>query len=136
MGERDMNRQQIVDGLRETWRSIDEVCAGLTEERWDVATANPGWSVKDNVSHMIGTESMLLGLTAPEYDASEAAHVRNDIGRFNEAWVGTRRTVPGESVLEEFREVTSRRLGALDGMTDEDFAKDSWTPAGQDRKSV
>ena len=49
----------------------------------------PGWSVQDIVAHMVGTESMLAGETAPEAkrDLRESDHVRNDIAAMNEQWV-------------------------------------------------
>ncbi len=49
----------------------------------------PGWSVQDNVSHIVGTEAMLSGEPGPtiEIDREASEHVRNDIGVFNEQWV-------------------------------------------------
>ena len=41
-----------------------------------VPTACPGWSVKDNVVHVIGTEAMLLGRPTPEVDAARRPAAR------------------------------------------------------------
>ena len=62
--------------------------------------------MQDNVSHIIGTERMLLGDPAPEIDVGEAPHVHNEIGRINELWITERRPWSSGRVLEEFREVT------------------------------
>ena len=54
----------------------------------------PGWTVFDNVAHMIGTERMLPVSNrrpAPDAAAADAPHVRNDIGKANEQWIATYR---------------------------------------------
>ena len=62
---------------------------GLSEQQWRTPTPLPGWCVHDVVAHIIGTESMLQGLSAPDadIDVSTLDHVRNDVGIANERWV-------------------------------------------------
>ena len=127
-----VDRDTIVAVLTAEWEAIAEFCAGLDGEQWEAATDCPGWSVKDNVSHITGTERMLLGEPAPDVDVGEAPHVRNDIGRMNELWIAERRPWEPAAVLDEFREVTAERLAALRAMTQADFDAESWTPAGTD----
>ena len=45
--------------------------------------------MQDNVAHIVGTEAMLAGEPGPsvDIDRDANAHVRNDIGVFNEQWV-------------------------------------------------
>lgn len=116
--------------LEETWSSIAELGDRLDDAQWAAETACPGWSVKDHLAHMLGTEAMLAGRRAPEGPEAVGDHVRNDIGRSNEAWVASRRAVPGPELLAELRAVTAERLGQLRGLRPADFAADSWTPAG------
>ncbi len=111
------------------WASLDELLSDLAPAEWDLPTDCPGWSVKDVVSHLIGTESMLLGLRAPAPVA--APHVRNALGAGIEGWVAERRgRSPGE-VLDEFRRVTTARLAALEAMTDEQWEASTPSPAGE-----
>ena len=116
--------------LDAVWQDIGDLCEGLTDEQWDLATDCPGWTVKDNVAHMIGTERMLLGEQAPPADISGAAHIRNDIGKANETWIESYRALTGKEVLDEFRSVTSRRLEVLRAMTSEDWTREGFTPEG------
>lgn len=125
-----VDRDAILRLLDEQFATIVDLCQQFDEATWDSPTSLPGWSVKDNVSHMVGTESMLLGRDTPEADLSGLAHIRNPIGQANEAWVAALRSRPGSEVLELFREVTTQRLSALDDMTQADFDEPSWTPAG------
>ena len=32
--------------------SLDDIVAGISDEQWDHATASPGWSVRDQISHL------------------------------------------------------------------------------------
>lgn len=125
-----MSDKEIVDKLEAVWTSIDELCSALTEEEWKRPTDCPGWSVQDNLSHICGTESMLLGRPAPEHTPANTDHVLNEIGHANEVQVDYRREWPAEKVLEEFREITSQRLEQLRSWGPEDFEKESWTPVG------
>ena len=127
-----VDRDTVLAALAAEWEAIADLCAGLTDTEWAADTDCPGWSVQDNVSHIIGTERMLNGDPAPDVDVGEAPHVRNEIGRMNELWIAERRPWTPAAVLEEFREVTATRLSALGAMTQADFDAESWTPAGND----
>jgi uncharacterized protein (TIGR03083 family) len=124
-------KDRIVDALAEEWEAIAVLCDDLTDAQWHAPTECPGWTVKDNVSHMIGTERALLGEAGPDIDVGDPAHVKNPIGKANEGWIETRRGADPAAVLSEFREVTGRRLEALRAMSQDDFDAESWTPAGQ-----
>lgn len=120
-------------GLLETvWASIVDVCEGITEDQWALPTECPGWTVQDQVAHMIGTERMLLGDAAPEVatDVKALAHVKNDIGAFNEVWVEHYRSLSPADVVAEFRSATARRLDQLRAMTAEDWDREGFTPEG------
>jgi uncharacterized protein (TIGR03083 family) len=124
------NDQELVDRLEEVWASIDSMCANLTEAQWKTPTDLPGWSVQDNVVHISGIESAVLGRQAPDHTPPYYEHVKNEVGKRNEVWVDSRRAWPGDKVLDEFREVTGARLRQLRGFTEADFDVESWTPAG------
>jgi uncharacterized protein (TIGR03083 family) len=128
-----VNDQELVDKLEMVWRSIDTLCTSLTEPDWKLPTDCPGWSVQDNLSHLGANEAMLfLGRPQPDHTvAGDQSHIRNDIGRANEVQVDYRRSWSGAKVLEEFRGVTAERLAELRRMSEADFSKESWTPAGQ-----
>jgi len=122
--------KKLVDALDEEWKSIDKLCEGLTEPEWKTETECPGWSVQDNVAHLIGIESVIMGRPPPDHTPPDLPHVKNDIGKSNEVWVDARRDRTGDDVLEEFREVARERITTLRAMTDDDFGAETWTPAG------
>jgi uncharacterized protein (TIGR03083 family) len=122
---------RYIDLLAGEWAVIDELCSSLTDEQWDLPTDLPGWSVKDNLSHIVGIECILLGRTAP-HTMTFPDYVRNGLGELNEIEVDYRRPNPGRKVLEEFRSVTAERLEVLRAATDDDLEQQSWTPIGID----
>jgi uncharacterized protein (TIGR03083 family) len=128
-----MNKDRIVDALTEEWRNITELMSPMTETQWGSSSILPGWSVQDIVAHIIGTESMLAGETAPpaRRDLRDSDHVHNDIAAMNEQWVDSMRELSGEETLQKFVTVTHSRAKSLESMTVEEFDAPSWTPAGQ-----
>ncbi|MHB8464330.1 MAG: maleylpyruvate isomerase family mycothiol-dependent enzyme [Acidimicrobiales bacterium] len=122
-----MPDRAFIDQLADVWQGISTLCRGLGDTEWDLPTDCPGWTVRDQLSHVIGTESMLLGRTAPPAAPAGLAHVRNPIGEINEAWIEARRGSPGPVLIDEFDEVTGARLAAVRAMSDADL--DAVTPS-------
>ena len=124
--------QQLVDMMEHVWSSIGELCDGLTETEWKTPTDCPGWSVQDQISHLAGSETGILGDPDPGHTPSDEAlaHTRSDQGRHNEIVVDFRRPWPGAQVLSDFRAKTARRVEFLRTRTDDDFAAEMQTPVG------
>ncbi len=120
----------VVDKMAMVWGSIDGLCSGLSESDWDRDTECPGWTVKDQLSHLVGPETGLLGRPQAEHSVPPRPYVRNPIGANNEVAVDYRRSRSGSEVLAEFREVSAARMEALRAMGEEQLAADSWTPIG------
>lgn len=122
---------QSVENLASLWQSLSSLCADLDESEWKTPTGCPGWSVQDNLAHLIDYEARALGRPGPEHEyAGDETHLKNDLARANEVGVDFRRSRVGAEVLEEFREVTAARLEQLRGLSDEDLQKPVDTPAG------
>ena len=122
--------EPLINLLAAVWTDTLVLAADLTEDEWNRSTDCPGWSVKDHVAHMIGTEHMLEGEQPPPADIGDAAHVRNDIGTFNEQWVAVYRDRPGKEALDDFRVITDRRLATLRALPAEEWEKEGFTPEG------
>jgi uncharacterized protein (TIGR03083 family) len=80
----DKTTNEVIEGLAEVWGSLLEATGGLTEAEWSNETACPGWSVRDQLSHLVGIERTLQGAPAPEIEVGERDHIRNPIGAMNE----------------------------------------------------
>jgi uncharacterized protein (TIGR03083 family) len=120
----------VVELQRMVFAALDDLCSSLSEEEWAAQTECPGWSVQDNLSHIIGTESVILGRPAPEHDAGSKPWIKNPIGEGNEVQVDFRRSWPPAKVLAEFREVVAERMSGLEALSPDDLRGESWTPTG------
>lgn len=125
-----MSSQGTLDKMQDVWHAIDGFCSGLTEQEWKTPTDCPAWSVQDQLSHLTGSESRLLGRPAPEHTPADLSHVKNESGARNEVAVDWRRAWPGAEVLAEFRQVVAERLRLLRAMSEADFAAQTRTPIG------
>jgi uncharacterized protein (TIGR03083 family) len=120
----------LVEQLAATWRSIDELCSLLTEAEWKRPTGCPGWTVQDQVSHLVDYEATALGRPRSDHQVADLSHVKNEMGAVNEVGVDARRSKPGADVLAELREVVAERRPRLQSMTEADLAEEAMTPIG------
>jgi uncharacterized protein (TIGR03083 family) len=127
-----VDRDKVVGLLRGQFVAIGRLAAGLGDDQWNAATCLPGWSVRDLLSHMIGTESMLSGQAPPTVDVSDRGPFKNPVAEANEVWVESMRGLGGNELAARWAEVSEGRLAALDAMTQAEFDAPSWTPAGRD----
>jgi len=124
--------QSVVDALADVWASMQQLGDTLDEAQWKLPTDCPGWTVQDNLAHIVGIESVITGLAEPVVDLpADLPHVKNDFGRSNEIWVESFRARTGSEVLHEFRVIATARLNELRGYTEADWIEPAWTPVGE-----
>lgn len=121
---------RVIEALKTEWETISNFCLELTDEEWDMNTDCSAWSVKDNLSHMIGTELFLTGQKLPDIDLGDTSHLKNDIAKMNELWVEERRPRHGAEVLQEFNEVTADRIKTLSNLSEAEWEAEGMTPVG------
>jgi uncharacterized protein (TIGR03083 family) len=119
-----------INKLAECFDSLSELGSSLTEAQWKTPTDLEGWTVQDNLSHLVGIERMLEGLAGTSHKSPPATHVKNPIGESNENEIDSRRHLSGAQVLAEWKDIAAQRLKTLRGADDEYFAASSMTPTG------
>ncbi len=129
-----LDKREVLDGLFGSWDDIDELLAGLSDDQWNASTDLPGWRVHDVVSHIIGTESFLMGVPTPEPDCDVSAllHVHNELAAMNECWVRHLYNETPAAMLEKFRSVTAERRKTLLAMDEDAWNETTTTPVGPD----
>jgi uncharacterized protein (TIGR03083 family) len=117
----DATWQTNIDAFEQTSWSMLALGEELGPADWDRPTECPGWSVKDQYSHILGVERYLLGDTG-DGEIRTAANTAID--------VEARRDSEPAKILGELRDVIGRRLavlrsGAVDlsEMTDTPFGR-------------
>ena len=101
--------------VESTLSATAALAAALTEEQAMLPTPCEGWTVRDQVAHIIGLESRLLGRPgADSHQLPEGlAHLTTDTKRFMELDVDVRRARPWADVQAEAGEVLSARIQQL-----------------------
>jgi len=130
----ELDKSEVLSGLFDTWDSLDRLLTGLSEEQWQAPTPLPGWCVHNVVAHIIGTESALHGIAAPEadMDVSTLDHVRNGVGVANECWVRHLGAESGADLHQQFRALMADRRKRLTDMPVDDWNAVTPTPVGPD----
>lgn len=122
---------EVIDLLRHTWASVADVCGSLTSDEWRAPTACPGWDVRAQVAHLIGTESMLAGRPTPAFDGPYGDYVHNEIAKFNEAWIASFAEVSDADLLAAFAAISAERIAALSSLGPEDWEASGPTLIGE-----
>lgn len=125
------NYKQTLKSLFETWSALENLGDSLTEAQWKTQTKCPGWSVQDNLSHIIGTERALGGLGDTKHRATNLENVKNPIGEMNEHEVDSRRQLNGSEVLQEFKQIAALRKTFFETAPENYFTDETMTPVGK-----
>ena len=120
----------IIDALGETWSSVERTISARSERDFDALSACPGWSVRDVVNHITGTELFYAGTPIPDITEPRSAYVKNPLGQTNEAFVASRRHLSADEVRLDFHAATAATLSRLRSMSDHDWESESWSPKG------
>ncbi|NJP99304.1 maleylpyruvate isomerase family mycothiol-dependent enzyme [Streptomyces zingiberis] len=106
--------QTYIDAWSHAIEAISELVTPLVEGEWNRATACPGWSVRDVVSHVIGLECEMLGDPRPIHSLPrDLYHVRNELTRYMEVQVDVRRCHTAPEMTSELEYTLIRRSRQL-----------------------
>ncbi|MDH3293192.1 MAG: maleylpyruvate isomerase family mycothiol-dependent enzyme [Acidimicrobiia bacterium] len=103
----------LIDCLDLIYTETIALCRTLTDEQIARPTGCPGWSVQDQLAHMVGFEQTLAGSPEPTVELGDLAHVQNDIGRYMETHVEARRALPFAALIDEMVGLRPRRIAQL-----------------------
>ena len=92
-----------VENLAIVWASIDRLCSDLPGSQWELPTGCPGWTVKDQLSHLVDLRGTRARPARPRARAWSAAPSEERAGPGEQGRCGRRRPRSGAAVLEEFR---------------------------------
>lgn len=111
-----------LDLFEQTASSIDEVCSTFDDPDWELPTDLPGWTVKDNLSHLVHYEATAIGSPTPDdVDISAYDHVKDEFQAANERGVEFRRARSGREVLAEFQRAVPEHIAMMRAFSDEDW---------------
>jgi uncharacterized protein (TIGR03084 family) len=100
--------------LHEEHASLDTIVVSLPDEAWDEATPAPGWSVRDQISHLAFFDELAL-LAVSDRDAFSAKLQRaaEDVDEFMNAPLRAGRSIAPHEVLNWWRTARTDMLKAF-----------------------
>jgi uncharacterized protein (TIGR03083 family) len=103
----------LVGAYEQTTRAVVDLGQTLSARDFARDTECPGWTVKDQFSHIAGIEGWLDGATPPRIDLPEVPYVKNEQGEFIELFVEERRSREGADIVGELEDILDSRLAQL-----------------------
>lgn len=110
----------LVDAVEEILVNTSLLLAEVdTNEDGTRPTDCPGWTVHDQVSHMVGLEQLLAGAAHPTIELPTLDHVVSELDAYMERPVEARRALPFIAVIDELNGMLPRRIAQYRELIDE-----------------
>jgi uncharacterized protein (TIGR03083 family) len=110
-------KAQLIDAHRAVYDGVLGALNELDPTLWQAPTGCPGWTVHDQLSHIIDIERAMLGDPPAETEMpDDLPHVTGPFAAAVEVGIQARREVPSDVLLDEARTTFRRRLQHLDAM--------------------
>jgi uncharacterized protein (TIGR03083 family) len=110
------DREELAGYVDIWWQAVNDFVALLEEvpeADWSTPTDLAGWDVKACASHTAHLESILAGNPEESAEVGEPPHVTGVMGLYTEIGVVNRRDASADAIINELREVTTKRHTAL-----------------------
>jgi uncharacterized protein (TIGR03083 family) len=103
----------LVEAFAQTAQAVVDLGHSCGADDLAKPTECPGWTVHDQLSHVVGVEAWLEGHKDPRVEMPHYEHIRNDLGKKIEYAVEVRRGRASAEVIAELEEVLAQRLSTL-----------------------
>lgn len=104
---------ELVDVVDDVLGTALSLARDINEREADLPTECPGWTVRDQLAHMVGLEQVLGGAPAPDVELPSLGHVESELDAFMERIVHVRRGLPLVAIADELAGMRSRRIADL-----------------------
>jgi uncharacterized protein (TIGR03084 family) len=108
---------ELCDDLATEQDELDAVVAGLDAGGWATATPAAGWTVHDQIGHLLWFDrTATTAVTDPERFAAELATAVDDLDGYVDRTVATGRALPPPELVASWREGRAALLSVLRGL--------------------
>jgi uncharacterized protein (TIGR03083 family) len=104
---------ELVEAFAQSAQAVVDLARACSDDDLAQPTDCPGWTVHDQVSHVVGVEAWLGGHKDPRVEMPRYEHIRSDFGKKVEYAVEVRRGRSGAEVVAELEDVLAQRLSTL-----------------------
>jgi uncharacterized protein (TIGR03083 family) len=103
----------LIDAIDDVLLTTLSLVRDLSENDAGRPTDCPGWTVRDQLSHMVGLEQVLDGAPQSDIELPPLAHVVSELDQFMERQVHIRRQLPLAAIADELAGLRKRRISNL-----------------------
>lgn len=103
----------LVEAFAQSTQAVVELARQCTHDDLHRPTDCPGWTVHDQISHVVGVEAWLAGRKDPRVEIPAYEHIKSDFSRRVEHAVQVRRPRTGAELVAELEDVLEQRLLTL-----------------------
>lgn len=107
------DRNGLLGAFEQTVQAIIDLGWACRDADFELPTECPGWTVKDQIAHVVGIEKAFAGIPRQLVEVPSYEHVRSDIARVIEVDVEARRSRPGRDVVNELAAFHPERMQQL-----------------------
>ena len=115
-GEQTDDRAELAGYVDIWWQAVNDfldLLEQVPEEAWTTPTDLAGWDVKAVAAHTAHLEGILAGNPEETAEVGEPPHVTGLMGLYTEIGVVNRREASADAIINEIREVVTKRHTAL-----------------------
>lgn len=105
----------LLDAFDQTVQAVIDLGWSCREADFDTPTDCPGWTVKDQISHVVGAEKTFAGIRREKIRVPDYSHLKHDFARAVEIDVEARRGWSGRAVVTELADFHPERMAQLRG---------------------
>lgn len=118
------DRRNLIGLLKETRTDFVGLARSLSPGEQHLATENPGWSVKDTIAHVAGSEMGLIALAMRIVNSDTSARPGFDLNAHNQQQVEQRREATIEDLLAELQKSREEALLTLASLSDAELSRE------------
>jgi len=110
------DREELAGYVALWWQAVNDfldLLEELPEEEWATPTDLAGWDVRACAAHTAHLESILAGNPEETADVGQPSHVTSPMGLYTEIGVVNRRDASADAIINELREVATKRHTTL-----------------------
>lgn len=104
---------QLIEAFAHAAQAVLELGMTCHEDDFDQPTQCPGWTVKDQISHVVAGERAMNGDPQEKVPVPDYEWLRTDVGKIMEPGVEARRSRSGRHVVAELAALLPARLESL-----------------------
>ena len=105
----------MLEAFEQTASTVVDLGMSCRDADFERETECPGWTVQDQIAHLVGAEKRLAGAPTPRAEVTDRPYIRNKNGLINEQDVEARRQLPGQEVVAELAAYLPQRMAQLRG---------------------